>query len=339
MRAALEASWYQPSGLTPFLRPLSWLYRGAVAARRAAYRTRVLRRYCPGVPVIIIGNITVGGTGKTPLVIWLAKFLKHHGYRPGIVSRGYRGGARQWPQQVRADSDPAMVGDEPVVIARRTGCPMAVGPSRSAAAAALLAHHPEVDVLISDDGLQHYALERDIEIVVIDGIRRFGNRLLLPAGPLREPIRRLERADFRVVNGGTALRREFPLRMDPVEWRSVHDEAEVRPLEALASGRVHAVAGIGHPDRFFRQLRQLGLDVIEHRFPDHHGYQASDVSFRDELPVIMTEKDAVKCRRLDIDNAWYLRIEAVPHERLGDRVLGALRAAYRERAAPDASPQ
>lgn len=334
---ALTDGWYSASGLTVLLRPLSWLYRGIVMLRYAAYRTGLLRRRQVAVPVIIVGNITVGGTGKTPLVIWLVELLRREGYRPGVVSRGYRGRARHWPQQVRPDSDPDMVGDEPVVISRRTQCPVAVGPDRVAAAEALLRYN-DVDVVISDDGLQHYALERDIEIVVIDGVRRFGNRLCLPAGPLREPVSRLARADFLVVNGGSALRGEFPMSMQPGRLRSVRNSDVALEPENFPGKHVHAVAGIGNPDRFFRQLRQLGFTLIEHPFPDHHAFRAQDLVFGDDLPVIMTEKDAVKCRRFCGDNCWYLPIEANPHERLASRVLGVLREAGRRRAAGMAAP-
>lgn len=327
---AITDGWYSASGLTVLLRPLSWLYRGVVMLRSAGYRTGLLRRRRVAAPVIVVGNITVGGTGKTPLVIWLVELLRSEGYRPGIVSRGYRGRARHWPQQVRPDSDPEMVGDEPVVLSRRTGCPVAVGPDRVAAAEALLRYN-DVDVVVSDDGLQHYALERDIEIVVIDGVRRFGNRLCLPAGPLREPVSRLARADFLVVNGGTALWGEFPMTMQPGELRNVRQDGIVRSPDSFHGRQVHAVAGIGHPERFFRQLRQLGFTVIEHPFPDHHAFTAQDLAFGDDLPVIMTEKDAVKCRRFCGEDCWYLPIEAQPHERLAPRLLSALREASRER--------
>jgi tetraacyldisaccharide 4'-kinase len=328
---AVTDGWYDASGLTVLLRPLSWLYRGIIVLRYAAYRAGVLRRRRVAAPVIVVGNITVGGTGKTPLVIWLVELLRSEGYRPGVVSRGYRGRARHWPQQVRPDSDPDMVGDEPVVIARRARCPVAVGPDRVAAAEALLRYN-DVDVVVSDDGLQHYALERDIEIVVIDGVRRFGNRFCLPAGPLREPVSRLSRADFLVVNGGTALRREFPMTMHPGELRNVRRDETAQAPESFPRRHVHAVAGIGHPERFFRQLRQLGFTVIEHPFPDHHAYTAEDLAFGDELPVFMTEKDAVKCRRFCGEDCWYLPVEAQPHERLAPRVLGALREAGGGRA-------
>ena len=334
---AITDGWYDARGLTVLLRPLSWLYRGAVALRYAGYRTGALRRHRIAVPVIIVGNITVGGTGKTPLVIWLVELLRGEGYRPGVVSRGYRGRATRWPQQVRPDSDPAMVGDEPVVIARRARCPVAVGPDRVAAAEALLRYN-DVDVVVSDDGLQHYALERDIEIVVIDGVRRFGNRYCLPAGPLREPVSRLERADFLVVNGGTALRGEFPLTMQAGELRNVRRDGVAHAPESFPSRHVHAMAGVGHPERFFRQLRQLGFTLVEHPFPDHHAYTASDLAFGDGLPIVMTEKDAVKCRRFCGEDCWYLTIAASPHERLAARVLGALRAAYGERAGAAVMP-
>jgi tetraacyldisaccharide 4'-kinase len=321
----LTDGWYSANGLSVALRPLSWIYRGVTALRRAAYRIGVLPSRRVGVPVIVVGNITVGGTGKTPLVIWLVELLKREGYRPGIVSRGYGGQARNWPQQVRPDSDPIMVGDEPVVIARRTQCPMAVAPSRVAAAEALLEYN-KVDVIVADDGLQHYALARDIEIAVVDGVRRFGNGWCLPAGPLREPVSRLDRVDFVVVNGGTSMRREFPMAIEAGDLRNVRRDGLTHALARFPERRVHAVAGIGNPDRFFRQLKQLGFSVIEHPFPDHHEYAAADIAFNDELPVVMTEKDAVKCRRFCGENCWYLPISAQLHERLEARLLGMMRS-------------
>lgn len=322
---ALTDGWYgNANGLTVGLRPLSWVYRGLAGLRRAAYRSGLLASRGVGVPVIVVGNITVGGTGKTPLVIWLVEMLRREGFSPAVVSRGYRGRARRWPQQVRPDSDPVMVGDEPVVIARRARCPVAVGPSRVAAAQALLEYN-DVDVIVSDDGLQHYALARDIEIAVIDGVRRFGNGYCLPAGPLREPVSRLDKVDFLVVNGGSALRREFPMTMSAGELRNVRHEGTVLAVERFPHRRVHAVAGIGYPERFFRQLKQLGFGIVEHAFPDHHLYTARDLDFGDGLPVVMTEKDAVKCRRFCGEDCWYLPIEAHPHERLESRLLSALR--------------
>ena len=192
---SLEYSWYNHNALSLLLRPLTWLYCAMIFVRRVAYATGLLKRYRLSIPVIVVGNLTVGGTGKTPVVVHIAHLLKRSGYSPGIISRGYGGKARSWPQQVRPDADPVMVGDEAILISRRSNCPMAVGPDR-AKTASLLQQHSGCDIIISDDGLQHYALKRDVEIVVIDGMRRFGNGLCLPAGPLREPVSRKDKVDF-----------------------------------------------------------------------------------------------------------------------------------------------
>lgn len=282
------------------------------------YQSNLLTSVKLEVPVVVVGNITVGGTGKTPLVIALAELLKQEGYRVGLVSRGYGGKARSWPQQVRPDSDPVIVGDEPVLMARNCGVPMAVGPDRVAAAQALLKHN-NIDLIISDDGLQHYALQRDIEIAVIDGVRRFGNGYCLPAGPLREPRSRLSEVDFVIANG-LASRMEYPMQVQFGNIRNLETGKE-RSLDYLSGKKVHAVAGIGNPDRFFEQLKKNGLEIIEHPFPDHHVYQNGDLEFGDQLPVIMTEKDAVKCRRYTGSNAWYIPVSVRMDERFVQRLL------------------
>lgn len=302
----LDHHWYQRSPWLLLLWPLSLLFGLVVAVRRFAYRSGILRSAHPGVPVIIVGNLTAGGTGKTPLVAWLADHLRERGYSPGIVSRGYGGNASQWPQQVRADSDPRTVGDEAVLLARRTGCPMAVGPDRYTAARELV-EHGNVDIIISDDGLQHYALQRDLEIVVIDGIRRFGNGLLLPAGPLREPAKRLAGVDLVVVNG-LGDSREHPMRMALGDAHQLAGDA-TRRLSAFNPDTVHAVAGIGHPERFFQSLQQSVRQIDRHEFPDHHQYSRADIEFDDEYAVLMTEKDAVKCRRFASEKDWYVPVE------------------------------
>ncbi|WJW76781.1 tetraacyldisaccharide 4'-kinase [Thiohalobacter sp. IOR34] len=304
----LPELWYRRHPLLVLLLPLSLLYCGLVLLRRQAYRLGLLRTRRLAVPVIVVGNISVGGTGKTPLVAWLAERLAAAGYRPGLVARGYGGRARSWPQQVRPDSDPAAVGDEPVLLARLSGRPMAVGPDRVAAAEALLAHS-DCDLIISDDGLQHYRLARDIEIAVIDGVRRLGNGLCLPAGPLREPPSRLQTVDFKVCNG-VAGPGEYAMRLSIRKARRLNDAADERPLAAFRGSPVHALAGIGHPQRFFEALRRQGLEIIPHSFPDHHAFQAADLAFAaDGRPVLMTEKDAVKCQRLGLDNLWLVPLE------------------------------
>lgn len=303
----LEELWYGRHPIVAALVPFGLLYALYVTLRRRAYASGLLSVSHPGVPVIVVGNLSVGGTGKTPLVIWLCNWLEEQGWRPGVVSRGYKGRARSWPQQVRPDSDPVMVGDEAVVIARRCRCPMAVAPDRRAAADALRAHHG-VDVIISDDGLQHYGLDRDVEIAVVDGVRRFGNGYCLPAGPLREPLSRLDDVDL-VVTNGLAGRGEFAMKYQALGFRSLKDPLREMAPGALAGQSVHCVAGIGSPERFFQTVRALGATVIPHPFPDHHAFTAADIAFRDGLPVVMTEKDAVKCERFAGSQHWCLPIE------------------------------
>ncbi len=303
--------------------PLGWLYCGVASLRRKAYLHGLLRMHPVSVPVIIVGNITVGGTGKTPLVIWLARYLTQHGFRPGIVSRGYGGSLpSRLVQQVLPNSDPKRIGDEPVLLARHSGCPVAVGVNRLQAVQELLEHH-QCNVIISDDGLQHYRLDRDIEIAVLDDVRRYGNRRCLPAGPLREPVKRLESIDFLVTKGAT-LEHEFTMQYMLQPLVRVNNKKITQPLDLLRGETVHAVAGIGHPAKFFNRLRDHGLRLKEHAFPDHHAYQASDIQFNDELPVIMTEKDAVKCQRIATSRHWCLPIEARLSEDFGKQLLTQL---------------
>lgn len=306
MKAALEARWYQASPPPLWLRPLAALY-GAIAIAR---RRRAQPASLP-VPVVVVGNISVGGTGKTPFVIWLVGTLRAAGWRPGVISRGYGGRAPQYPYRVQVDSDPAFSGDEPLLIAQRSACPVVVAPDRHAAAQALLAAE-SVDVIVADDGLQHYALARDLEICIVDGARGLGNRALLPAGPLRELPSRLREVDLVVVNGDGWNEPELqPLRMRlrTQHARSLLDGIE-RPLADFAGQRVHGIAGIGHPPRFFDGLRAQGIDVIEHAFADHHAYRATDLQFGDGLPLLMTEKDAVKCRAFAAAGWWSVPVTA-----------------------------
>ena len=320
----LTANWQRKTFTSHLLLPLSWLYCLIVLVRKTLYRLGVLSTVKLPVPVIVVGNLTVGGTGKTPLVIWLSRWLREQGFRPGVVSRGYGGRARRWPQPVRADADPDIVGDEPVLLARHCGCPVMVDPRRPRAAQALL-DNEHCDVIVSDDGLQHYALARDIEIAVIDGERRFGNGRCLPAGPLREPLSRLRSVDLCVVNG-SSRGQELDMIMSPVGFINLKHKHRCEPAGFFRGGTVHAVAGIGHPQRFFAGLGELGLEVIAHPFPDHHRYRPQDIGFHDDLPVIMTEKDAVKCEAMiDFsasrgDRWWYLAIAAIPNAELGQRL-------------------
>jgi len=305
----LETRWDNWNVLAVLLLPLAGLFRLIATLRRLCYRYGPCRVQRFPVPVIVVGNITVGGTGKTPLVIWLARHLREQGWKPGIVSRGYRGKASNWPQQVRPDSDPVMVGDEAVLLAAGTGCPVCVGPDRPAAVQQLLAFQG-CDIVISDDGLQHYALGRDIEIVVVDGARRLGNGLPLPAGPLREPASRLNNVDLVVVQG-SARDGEFDMQLVDSRVQPLRG-GDARPLADWAGREVHAVAGVGHPQRFFDALTAAGLQVTAHAFPDHHGFKPDELAFADDRPLLMTAKDAVKCRRFARDHHYVVTVQARP---------------------------
>jgi len=312
--------WYKDPFIGVWLSPLGFLFSDAVKFRKFLYRLGVFKTHTLLVPVIVVGNITVGGTGKTPLIIWLAQFLKDSGFKPGIISRGYGGQAETWPQWVEANGDAKNVGDEALLIANQTGCPMAVGPLRVEAANMLL-KHADCNVILSDDGLQHYALNRDIEIAVIDGERRFGNGYCLPAGPLREPIERLQSVDLIIVNGEKSEECEFAMQL-------VGDTAvnlvtgEQKPLQEFNS--CHALAGIGNPERFFKLLASAGLTCITHSFPDHYQFQRHDIEFGDNKSVLMTEKDLVKCAGFAGKQHWYLPVKAVPEPGFAEQLLNLL---------------
>lgn len=305
--------------------PLAGLFVVLAGLRRQAYRHRLLPVHRLPVPVIVVGNISVGGTGKTPLTLWLVRSLLLAGWRPGIISRGY-GGSEIGPAPVHVDSDPAEVGDEPLLLARCAGVPVWIARRRVQAGRGLLGAHPEVNVLVADDGLQHYALDRDIEIAVVDGVRRFGNGWPLPAGPLREMPGRLDTVDAVVVHGGDGgwLQVQAPvyrMHLEPTRLHHLRDPGRTQPLDWLTGRRVHAVAGIGHPERFFALLRRLGAEVEPHVFPDHHAYSAGD------LPpgtVVMTEKDAVKCAGFARPDAWVLEVDAVVDPGLQTRIFHLL---------------
>lgn len=316
----LQRVWYD--GRAPWLSvallPLSWLFRLIVACRRAAYRAGVLRKVRVARPVIVIGNVTVGGTGKTPFTIWLATQLQERGVRVGIVLRGYGGNSAHWPRDVAADSAAQEVGDEAVLLASRTGAIVVAGPDRVAAAQRAIERGAQI--VLSDDGLQHYRLARDCEIVVIDGRRNVGNRRLLPAGPLREPVSRLAEADLRVVSwrDGTA-RSLSPAPATIQVWARLTQATalvggETRTVESFAGSRVHAVAAIGNPQQFFAALEQLGIEVAPHPLPDHAQPGVADIRFPDQLPVLMTEKDAVKCRAIADQRHWAVRMDVMVSE-------------------------
>jgi tetraacyldisaccharide 4'-kinase len=287
--------WASRGAIAWLLWPPSLLFGLLVFLRRLSFRLRLLRSHAAGIPVIVVGNLSAGGSGKTPLVLRVAEILREHGWKPGIVSRGY-GGRADAPREATIGSDPAEVGDEPMLLARRSGCPVWVAPDRVAAVRALRARHPECDVIVSDDGLQHYALRRDVEICVVDE-RSMGNGFLQPAGPLREPRSRLASVDATVVHGESA-EKGYRMALEGDRLVRLTDAREVRSARSFAGQRVHAVAGIGDPRRFFLQLGGFGLKVMPHPFPDHHAFRAEDFEFGDADPVVMTEKDAVKCKRI-----------------------------------------
>lgn len=321
----LTSHWYRNSWISTLLAPVAIAFGAVVAVRRVLFELGVLRIHRVAAPVVIVGNVSVGGTGKTPLVAWLAHRLTERGRRVGIVTRGY-GGASASVCEVPPGGDPGALGDEAVLLARRSGCPVWRGADRVAAANALLAAHPTIDCILSDDGLQHYRLARDVELVVIDGARGFGNGMLLPAGPLREPLARLEKVDALVINGLTALRLPagHAMRLDGTRLVNMTQSHRLRPLSEVSGKRCHAVAGIGNPGRFFAALRAHGLEVIEHPFGDHHSYRPEDLDLGDDRPVVMTEKDAVKCFAFARDHWWYLPVSAVVDENLVDVVLARL---------------
>ena len=302
---SLQAAWYGPRRAPWWTWPLAWLYRALVGLRRGVYRYGWLQKQTVTVPVVVIGNLTAGGTGKTPLTIAVVRALRERGWRPGVVSRGH-GGTQRAPALLGDDPDPAVVGDEPCLI-HANGIPVAVGRERPAAARLLL--DAGCDLVVADDGLQHYALARDVEVCVIDGVRRFGNRHMLPAGPLREPLSRLTRVDFRVCNGGHAEPGEYAMHLSGDDAVALVDGRN-QPLRDFSGRRVHAVAAIGNPQRFFAGLRAIGIDVVEHAFADHHRYLPADLDFADGVPVLMTDKDAVKCRAFAQPHWWRVPVQA-----------------------------
>jgi len=319
----LERFWYRRSAVHAVLLPLSVLFAAVVALRRALFRAGLFRTRRLPVPVIVVGNLTVGGSGKTPLVLWLTGLLRAQGHRPGIVSRGY-GGTAHGPRAVVPGDEPSIVGDEPALLAGRAGVPVWIGADRPAAAAALLATHPDCDCIVSDDGLQHYALARDLEIVVVDGVRGFGNGWPLPAGPLREPLSRLAGVHAVVVNGAGTPEGlpagAFRMRLEGRVLHNLREPARTLPASALAGKPVHAVAGIGDPARFFRHLEALGLVVTTHPFPDHHAYTPADLELPGGDAIVMTEKDAVKCTAFATERCWVLPVEARVDDALAEHV-------------------
>lgn len=308
----LQHHWYRISPLHLLLVPLSLIFGALAVIRRWLYRVGILARVKIPVPVVIIGNISVGGTGKTPLTLWLAQQLIDDGWHPGIISRGYLKNGQQTlsPRQVSSTDLADEVGDEPLLMAQRQLCPVWIGCDRPAAALALLSAHPECDILLSDDGLQHYRLQRDAEIVVVDGARRFGNQLLLPAGPLREPVSRLQSVDAVVINSGETAPNQFAMRLVGQQFYNLLNPERLVSATKFQGLTLHAIAGIGHPTRFFNYLNQLGLTVNPHAFPDHHPYSAADLDLPHADAILMTEKDAVKCAGFASEKCWVLRVDA-----------------------------
>jgi tetraacyldisaccharide 4'-kinase len=307
--ALIEQHWYRITPLHIILLPLSLLFGLLSAIRRALYRSGILSSEKMPVPVIVVGNITVGGSGKTPLTLWLAQQLLDEGWHPGIVSRGYRGKATS-PQAVSPSDSPSEVGDEPLLMAQRKLCPVWIGRNRPATAHSLLETNPECDIILSDDGLQHYRLQRDVEIAVVDGMRRFGNAFLLPAGPLREPPSRLNKVDAVIINGGTAAAGEYRMQLEGTVFSNLINPDTVMRSSDFHNMKLHAIAGIGHPERFFKHLESLGLTISRHPLPDHHHYTAADIAFADADAILMTEKDAVKCLPFATEKCWVLRVDA-----------------------------
>lgn len=302
--------WYRLTPLHLLLYPISLIFRALVALRRLGYRLHLFPSVKLPVPVIVVGNLSVGGTGKTPLTLSLVQQMAAQGWHPGVISRGYGGSGGKMPRAVQVDDPAQEVGDEPLLMAQRKLCPVWIGRDRPACARALLRAHPECDVIFSDDGLQHYRLQRDVEIAVVDGARRYGNGLLLPAGPLREPLSRLQQVDAVVVNGGVAEDGEFAMQLAGTHFYNLLNPELIRTAGDFTGQHLHAIAGIGHPQRFFAHLQQLGLQCPPHAFPDHHVYSPSELSFADTDALLMTEKDAVKCGAFASEKYWVLRVDA-----------------------------
>ncbi|MCP4301007.1 MAG: tetraacyldisaccharide 4'-kinase [Gammaproteobacteria bacterium] len=327
--------WYEGARFGWVLLPLSGLYWLLTLCRRFLYRCGVPKALRVPVPVIVVGNITAGGTGKTPAVIWLARELRACGFSPGIVSRGYGGSKAASPMRVDAQSAADVVGDEPVLLARRSGCPVAVDANRVRAAAMLV--DDGMDVIVSDDGMQHYRLGRDYEICVVDGARGLGNRRLLPAGPLRELPDRLKDVDQVLVNGPMQPGNDLTVaEQNAVEFELVATEAcrlngsLTRLIERFSGTTVHAVAGIGNPGRFFDLLRAEGIQVIEHAYADHAPLAVEGLDFGDDFEVFMTEKDAVKLGRSVKDKYWYIPVDLQMDPAYALPMLGQIESRLRD---------
>ena len=306
LQRILENIWYKKGSGKYLLLPLSALYCSINRLQRWLQTPKRNNLPCP---VIVVGNITVGGTGKTPLTIYLVKLLQQQGYKPAIITRGYGGKAKKWPLQVTADSNIKMVGDEALLMAIRTGVPVYAGPKRLETIDKCLRSH-YCDVVISDDGMQHYKLPRDIQIAVIDGERKLGNELCLPAGPLREKKERLKKCDLIVVNGEKHEQTNWiEMKMSGLKLINIKT-GKTKQLKNFAKQNINAVTGIGNPQRFYHTLEQAGIKLQQYSFPDHYSFKPNDLKFDNDFPILMTEKDAVKCKLFADDNCWYLPVDA-----------------------------
>jgi tetraacyldisaccharide 4'-kinase len=321
----LQHHWYRITPLHLVLFPISLIFRALVALRREMYRNGILASEQLLLPVIVVGNINVGGTGKTPLTLALARQLVEHGWHPLIVSRGFGGTTRQ-PQYVSATSDALQVGDEPLLMARRNICPVWIGRNRAGTARTALLANPQSNVVLCDDGLQHYRLQRDVEIAVVDGARRFGNGLMLPAGPLREPVSRLREVDAVVVNGGEAATGQFAMHLSGDRFYNLLDPNTTASSDHFHNKKNHAIAGIGNPQRYFQHLEALGISFTPHAYPDHHPYVATDLAFADCDAILLTEKDAVKCAAFADARYWALRVDAQIDPALLENILRKIKS-------------
>ena len=320
MKTNSEQIWYAKNLKSIFLLPLSWLFRFATFIRRVFYALKSSRKGLEDVFIIIVGNITVGGAGKTPFVGYLAQQFIQNGLQVGIVSRGYKRESNALAE-VTTDRSVEEVGDEALLLKQAVDCPVAVAADRHAAACYLYEKY-QLDVIISDDGLQHYNLPRDFEIIIVDGDREFGNARLLPAGPLREPIARLKTADLVISNGANpSYKFQYLAKIDCAISIVNHEE---KSLGSFRDIKVHAVAGIGNPKRFFAMLEESGIQVIAHAFADHHDFQEFDLNFEDDLPVLMTEKDAIKCKDFVMQNLWYVPMKVELNAELEQKINNIL---------------
>ncbi|WP_424408135.1 tetraacyldisaccharide 4'-kinase [Pasteurella sp. PK-2025] len=319
--------WYSRSWLTWLLSPLALLFWLITRIRKALFQQGILSSYRPPVPVIVVGNLSVGGNGKTPVVIWLVQQLQQQGIQVGVISRGYGSQSKVYPLSVKPDSDPVLAGDEPVLIAKRTGVPVVISPNRQEAIELLLQQQP-CDVIVSDDGLQHYALQRDVEIVVMDATRGLGNGFVLPAGPLRELPSRLKSVDLVISHGAENPKADAVMLLIP-RYACHLKTGEQRPLTDFQPMPVSAIAGIGNPQRFFRMLQELGIQVAEHQaFQDHQHFSAEQLEkFGHQRPLLMTEKDAVKCMAFAQENWWFVPVEAQIH---GEKVRSFLQKIFQQ---------